>query len=126
MTVALTVRTLSGWAPAFRALLAPVTGTPTLPAAALMGLIMQLRHFEWSPSSEAQRSVRWRWAWSDDHPCVSISEGLVKTGPLHMIPDGADGLFNTELGSYQLPLLPSYVVQLLLDLVLELQLFAKA
>ena len=79
---------------------------------------MQLGHFEWPARSKAQWSVRGGWAWSDDHSCVGVSEGLIQTCPLHTVADGVDGLFDVELCSYQLSLLLLYVVQLMLDLVL--------
>jgi len=41
-----------------------------------------------------------------------------------MVADGVDGLFDVKLRSYQLPLLSSYVVQLVLDLFLQFQFIA--
>ena len=124
MTVALAVRTLSEWASALRALFASMFCTPTLPATVSSGFVMQLGHLEWPPRPKSQWSVRGGWTWSDDHLRVSVRESLVQTRSLHAVTDGVDGLFDVELRPYQLSLLSSYVVQLMLDLVLQLQFFA--
>ena len=44
---------------------------------------------------------------------------------LHTVSNGVDSLLHVELCAYQPPFLPLYVVQLLLDLDLEVQLLSK-
>ncbi len=63
--------------------------------------------------------------WPHDHTGIGISECLIESCPLHSVLDGTNGLLHVELHAPESGLLLLEIIELLLDLGVQLEFFAK-